>query len=77
MSKMIQIRNVPDDLHRALKAQAARDGLSLSDFLLREAKRIVTRPSLDELLERIRGDGTPRGSFDSARAVREEREGRR
>ena len=54
MSKMIQIRNVPDEVHRALKIRAAKEGMSLSDFLRREVTRIAERPSLTELIERIR-----------------------
>jgi len=46
MAKMIQIRNVPDDLHRKLKARAAEQGLSLSDYLLRLAEREAGRPTI-------------------------------
>jgi plasmid stability protein len=54
MSKMIQIRNVPDDVHKALKIRATREGMSLSDFLLREVTRVAEQPSLEEMIERIR-----------------------
>ena len=54
MPKMIQIRNVPDDLHRRLKVRAAEKGLSLSDYLLRMAEREVGRPTIAELSDRIR-----------------------
>jgi hypothetical protein len=54
MSKMIQIRNVPDDIHRALKARAAKEGMPLSAFLLREVARVAERPTLEELFERAR-----------------------
>lgn len=76
MSKMIQLRHVPDELHRRLKARAALEGLSLSDYLLREVKRIAERPTLVELRERIaqRAPVTPR--IQPARAVRVERERR-
>ena len=53
MSKMIQIRNVPDEIHQALKIRAAKEGMSLSDFLRREVTRVAEKPSLDEILERI------------------------
>lgn len=53
MSKMIQVRNVPDQLHRKLKARAAHEGVSLSDLVLRELRRVADRPSLRELAERI------------------------
>ena len=51
---MIQIRNVPDELHRSLKARAAREGTTLSDLILRDLPRLAAKPSPDELLERIR-----------------------
>ena len=54
MSKMIQIRNVPDALHRNLKARAALAGMSLSDYLEAELRRIARRPTRCELLERLR-----------------------
>jgi len=54
MTKMIQIRDVPDDLHRRLKVRAAQMGMSLSDYLKRELVEVVETPTLDELLERIR-----------------------
>ena len=53
MSKMIQLRHVPDDLHRKLKARAALDGLTLSDYLLREVRKIAERPTPAELQARI------------------------
>jgi len=55
MSKMIQVRNVPDSLHRALKARAAMEGMSLSDYLLMELRRVAERPTLRELLARVGG----------------------
>ncbi|MBA2385175.1 MAG: hypothetical protein H0V68_11010 [Actinobacteria bacterium] len=54
MAKMIQIRNVPDDLHRKLKARAAEQGMSLSDYLLAEAELLGSRPTPDEIKERLR-----------------------
>ena len=74
MSKMIQIRNVPDPLHRSLKARAAMEGMSLSEFLLLEIRKVAERPSRRELLERL---GRPvREALDPAPAdlLREERE---
>jgi plasmid stability protein len=50
---MIQIRNVPDALHRQLKVRAASEGLSLSDFLTREAQKIAARPTLEEMRQRL------------------------
>jgi antitoxin FitA len=74
MSKMIQIRNVPDEIHQALKIRAAKEGMSLSDFLRREVTRVAEKPSLDEILERIRRRGPTGEPFDSAAAVRELRD---
>jgi hypothetical protein len=54
MAKMIQIRNVPDDLHRKLKARAAEQGMSLSDYLLAEVELLGSRPTPDEIKERLR-----------------------
>ena len=53
MSKMVQIRNVPDALHRKLKARAAVSGRTLSDYLLAEIERLAARPTREEMLERI------------------------
>lgn len=53
MSKMIQIRNVPDELHRTLKVRAAQRGMSLSDYLLSELEEIADKPTMSEWLERV------------------------
>jgi antitoxin FitA len=74
MSKMIQLRNVPDALHRSLKARAALQGRSLSDYLIAEIKEIAERPTLEELQERMRGRKAVTAELDTARLVREERE---
>lgn len=52
MSKMIQIRHVPDEVHRTLKARAAQEGMTLSDYLLREVRQLTERPTNRELFER-------------------------
>lgn len=52
MSSMIQIRNVPDELHRALKVRAARTGMTLSDYLLAELRALAVRPTMQEWLAR-------------------------
>ena len=57
MSKMIQVRNVPDELHRALKVRAAGEGMSLSDYIKRELGAIATQASLEEIDARIRARG--------------------
>ena len=53
MSKMIQIRNVPDEIHGTIKSRAARSGMSLSDYLLRELWKITQRPSPEEFMVRL------------------------
>ena len=54
MSKMIQIPNVPDDLHRKMKARAAMEGMTLSDYLLRELRHLADQSTVSEFLERLR-----------------------
>ena len=76
MSKMIQLRNVPEALHRSLKARAAMAGRSLSDYLLAEIKEIAERPTLEELRERVHRRRAVAAEIDTARLVREEREAR-
>jgi antitoxin FitA len=76
MSAMIQIRNVPDALHRRLKARAALAGMSLSDFLLREIQQAAERPTLDELRARLEKRAPVKPSEPPAQAVRAERERR-
>jgi plasmid stability protein len=51
---MIQIRNVPDDLHRKLKERAAKSGMTLSDYLLSEVEKVAEKPTLAEMMERLR-----------------------
>ncbi len=53
MTKMIQIRNVPDELHRKLKVRAAQEGMTLSDYLLSEVEQIAEKPTLRELMEKL------------------------
>jgi hypothetical protein len=76
MSKMIQVRNVPDPLHRTLKARAALAGMSLSDFLLTEIRRLAERPSIAELKERLHRRASANGRVSAAEAVRRERDSR-
>jgi plasmid stability protein len=76
MSKMIQLRNVPDALHRSLKARAALAGMSLSDYLLAEIREIAEKPTLGELRKRLHQRKPVSAQIDTARLVREEREGR-
>ena len=76
MSKMIQLRNVPDTLHRILKARAAMAGMSLSDYLLGEIKEIAERPTLAELRVRLHKREPVAVELDTARLLQEEREAR-
>ena len=76
MSKMIQIRHVPDKIHRTLKARAAEAGMSLSDFLLREITKVAEIPTRAELLERLRRLPRVPTSTSSADLIREGREER-
>lgn len=73
---MIQIRHVPDDVHRKLKSRAALEGLSLSDFLLREVQAIADRPSLAELQARVAARAPVRTREPLAKTVRSERDAR-
>ena len=76
MPTMIQLRHVPDDLHRKLKARAASAGMSLSDYLLREIRDIAERPTIAELRARLARRAAWRPTLSPARAVRAERDGR-
>lgn len=76
MSKMVQIRNVPDALHRQLKARAAMAGMTLSDFLLLEMSKVAERPSIDELRARLATRAPAYPAVPPAQAVREERDSR-
>jgi plasmid stability protein len=73
MSVMIQIRNVPEALHRQLKSRAALAGMSLSDYLLDEIRRVAERPTIDELRARLHSRMQTSPSAPPAEAVRTER----
>ncbi len=70
---MLQIRNVPDALHRELKARAALAGMSVSDYLLQELRRSLERPTREELLRRLAKRAPARPRPAPADAVRAER----
>ena len=76
MSKMIQIRNVPDELHRKLKARAALEGKSLSDYLLAEVRRSAERPTIAEMRERLAKRSPVGLPVSPASVVREARDSR-
>ncbi len=74
MSKMVQIRNVPDALHRKLKARAADSGRTLSDYLLAEIGRLAARPTREEMLVRLHSRRRATLKTPAAVVIREERE---
>jgi len=73
---MIQLRHVPDALHRRLKARAALSGLPLSDFLIREVRKIAEHPTAEEMRVRLRQREPYRGEMTPTDVVRAERDGR-
>jgi antitoxin FitA len=74
MSKMVQIRNVPDALHRKLKARAAVSGQTLSDYLLAEIERLAARPTREEMRARIHRRSRVALKTPAAVVIREGRE---
>lgn len=76
MSVMIQIRHVPDEIHKNLKIKAIKRGMSLSDYLLSKLVKIVKRPTLEEILARIEAHEPADVQESSVDAVRAEREAR-
>ena len=73
---MIQLRDVPEKLHGTLKARAAREGMSLSDFLKKELARVAERPTMAEWLERSRDAKPIRTGRSAAQVIRELRDSR-
>jgi plasmid stability protein len=73
---MVQIRNVPDEIHRRLKARAALAGLSISEYLLHDIERSLERPTRAELLDRLNRRSRVEPVEPVAAAVTAEREGR-
>lgn len=69
--KVIQVRNVPDDVHRTLRIRAAAAGVSLSDYVLAELERLASRPAVAELLARANAR-----KVDTSAIVSAVREGR-
>lgn len=76
MGKMIQLRNVPEELHRRLKSRAALAGMSLSDYLLTEIRRSAERPTREELVRRLHELAPVEPRESPAKAVRAERDKR-
>jgi plasmid stability protein len=76
MSKMIQLRHVPDVLHRQLKVRAALSGLSLSDFLIREVRKIAEQPTAEEMMQRLSRRERYTGKLSPTEVLRAERDSR-
>lgn len=76
MAAMIQLRNVPDDVHRKLKATAALAGMSLSAYALAELERGLERPTPVELLQRLKSRIPVSVQPDPADVIRQERDHR-
>lgn len=74
MSKMIQIRHVPDNIHGLLKSRAALAQMSLSDYLLEELRKLAQRPTQQEMLARLQNRKPVRVDASPAEVIREERD---
>ncbi|MDP2320708.1 MAG: hypothetical protein Q8O42_15370 [Acidobacteriota bacterium] len=75
-STMVQIRNVPSEFHRRLKARAAVEGMSMSDYILREVGKALDRPTRGEVLERLRARPVRKTRHSAAEVIRLERDAR-
>lgn len=73
---MIQIRHVPEQIHKTLKLRAVNAGMSLSDYLLMEITKVAERPLLDDVIQRIQSRKSPSLRQSVKDAVREERHSR-
>ena len=73
---MVQIRNVPPEVHRRLKARAAIEGLSMSDYVLREIRKALEQPTRQEVLERLRARPARQLRRSAAEVIRAERDSR-
>ncbi len=73
---MIQVRDVPEHVHGTLKSRAAREGMSLSDFIKRELERSAERPTLQEWLDRTQEAKPILAKRSAAQVIRELREER-
>ncbi|HQZ17464.1 MAG TPA: hypothetical protein PKU70_09695 [Vicinamibacteria bacterium] len=73
---MVQIRSVPQGLHRRLKARAALEGVSMSSYVLREIQKSLDRPTREEILERLRAAPVRRLKRSAASLIHAEREAR-
>jgi plasmid stability protein len=76
MSKMIQLRNVSDALHRQLKSRAALAGMPLSDYLIREVRKIAEQPTAEDMRRRLHEREAYTGKQSPTQALRAERDAR-
>jgi hypothetical protein len=77
MSRIIQLRHVPDALHRQLKARAALAGMSLSEYLIRELRKIAEQPTPETMRKRLQQRAPYRGRLSPTEVLRAGRDGRR
>lgn len=73
MSVMVQIRNIPDELHAKLKARAATARMSLSDYLLRQMEEIAAQPTPEEIRGRLAALPPVELAVSAADLIREQR----
>ena len=71
LSKMIQVRDVPESVHGVLKSRAAREGMSLSDFIKRDLERATERPTIEEWLEHAQQGKPIPARRSTAQVIRE------
>lgn len=76
MSKMIQLRHVPDAVHRQIKVRAAAAGMSLSDYLVREVRKLAERPTIEEIKARLTALPPVHLKISPTKVVRRERDRR-
>ena len=75
-STMVQVRNVPPEFHRRLKARAAMEGMSMSDYVLREVGKALDRPTRAEVLARLQAQPVRRLKRSAAAVIRADRDRR-
>ena len=76
MARMILLDHIPEALHRELEARAALAGLSLSDFLVQEVRKIAEQPMAPEMLQRLSRRAPYTGKLSPIEVLREERDSR-
>jgi len=76
MSRMLQVRNLPDEIHRTLKSRAAREGMTLSDFVKRELQNSASLPTQQEWLDRVARAKPVRSDRTAAQIIRALRDSR-